>query len=215
MKKLIILLALLVISFAAMAQQDRDSHYGWADHATFFAQPKIKGDISKIIVTHSEVDLYVIAIYEFNIQGDVLSLKQFTRNGELIDSIEYSYDYDKGEVNEKHYNKGVLTYEDTYVIADNYIDWGALDIEDTSEYKYDAEGRVVEQVEKFKDGVIRTTYEYDAKGNKSKITTEQTGEPTVVQDYKYDEHGNVVDLVQTPGNYYSSSHTKYDIIYRY
>ena len=216
MKKFITLLVLIVVSFAAMGQENQDSRYGWADHATFFFQPVVKGDISKIIVSHQESPMYIVAIYEFNTQGDVVSMKSYTRSGVLVDSIEYSYDYDKSEVCERHYNRGELTNEYTVDIADPQSVWAGFDfdVEDNSEYTYDAQGRVVEQLDKFNKTTSRTIYEYDAKGNRSKITIEETGKPTQVQEYKYDDCGNVVELNLQPGNYYEESHTKYDIIYR-
>ena len=215
MKKFITLLVLIVVSFAAMGQENQDSRHGWADHATFFFQPVVKGDISKMIVSHQEGPMYIVAIYEFNIQGDVVSTKNYTRNGDLVDSIEYSYDYDKSEVCERHYNRGVLTYEYTADIADTQSEWAGFEFEDNSEYTYDAQGRVVEQLDKFNKTTRRTIYEYDAKGNMSKITIEETGKPTQVHEFIYDNCGNVVELNLQPGNYYEESHTKYDIIYRY
>lgn len=215
MKKFITLLVLVVVSFAAMGQEKQDSRYGWADHATFFLQPVLKGDISKIIVSHEESPMYVVAIYEFNIQGDVVSMKSYTRNGVLVDSIEYSYDYDKSKVCERHYNRGELTSEYTVDISDTQSEWAGFDFKDNSEYKYDAQGRVVEQLDKFNNTTRRTIYEYDAKGNKSKITIEKTGKPTQVQEFIYDDCGNVVELNLQPGNYHEKSHTEYDIIYRY
>ena len=216
MKKFITLLVLIVVSFAAMGQENQDSRYGWADHATFFFQPVVKGDISKIIVSHQESPMYIVAIYEFNTQGDVVSMKSYTRSGVLVDSIEYSYDYDKSEVCERHYNRGELTNEYTVNIADPQSVWAGFDfeVEDNSEYTYDAQGRVVEQLDKFNKTTRRTIYEYDAKGNKSKITIEETGKTTQVQEFIYDDCGNVVELNLQPGNYYEESHTKYDIIYR-
>jgi hypothetical protein len=214
MKKFITLLVLIVVSFAAMGQENQDSRHGWADRATFFFHPVLKGDISKIIVSHQESPIYIVAIYEFNIQGDVVSMKSYTSSGVLVDSIEYSYDYDKGKVCERHYNRGELTYEYTVDIADTQSEWAGFEFEDNSEYTYDAQGRVVERLNKFNKTTFRTIYEYDAKGNKSKITIEETGKPTQVQKFIYDDCGNVVEFNMQPGNYYEESHTKYDIIYR-
>lgn len=214
MKKFITLLVLIVVSFAAMGQKNQDSRNGWADHATFFLQPVLKGDISKIIVTHEESPIYIVAIYEFNTQGDVMSTKNYTINGVLVTSIEYSYDYDKGEVCERHYDRGELTNEYTVRIADTQDEWAGFEFEDNSEYTYDAQGRVVERLQKFNNTTRRTIYEYDAKGNKSKITIEETDKPTQLQEFIYDDCGNVVELNLQPGNYYEESHTKYDIIYR-
>jgi YD repeat-containing protein len=209
MKKFITLLVLIVVSFAAMGQENHDSRHGWADHATFFLQPVLKGDISKIIVTHEESPLYIVAIYEFNTQGDVVSMKNYTYSGVLVTSIEYSYDYDKGEVCERYYDGGELTDEFTVDIAGT-----GFEFKDNSEYTYDAQGRVVEHLQKFNKTTRRTIYEYDAKGNKSKITIEETDKPTQLQEFIYDDCGNVVELNLQPGNHYEESHTKYDIIYR-
>ena len=214
MKKFITLLVLIVVSFAAMGQENQDSRNGWADHATFFLQPVLKGDISKIIVTHQESPIYIVAIYEFNTQGDVVSTKNYTINGVLVTSIEYSYDYDKGEVCERRYDRGELTNEYTVRIADTQSEWAGFEFKDNSEYTYDAQGRVVERLQKFNKTTRRTIYEYDAKGNKSKITIEETDKPTQLQEFIYDDCGNVVELNLKPGNYYEESHTKYDIIYR-
>ena len=214
MKKFITLLVLIVVSFAAMGQENQDSRNGWADHATFFLQPVLKGDISKIIVTHQESPIYIVAIYEFNTQGDVVSTKNYTINGVLVTSIEYSYDYDKGEVCERRYDRGELTNEYTVRIADTQSEWAGFEFKDNSEYTYDAQGRVVERLQKFNKTTCRTIYEYDAKGNKSKITIEETDKPTQLQEFIYDDCGNVVELNLQPGNYYEESHTKYDIIYR-
>ena len=238
MKKFITLLVLIAVSFAAMGQENQDSRNGWADHAAFFWQPVLKGDISKIIVSHEESPMYIVAIYEFNTQGDVVSTKNYTINGVLVGSIEYSYDYDKGEVCERHYDRGELTNEYTVRIADTQDEWADFEFEDNSEYtydaqgrvverlqkfnettcrtiyEYDAQGRVVEELEKFNKTTRRTIYEYDAKGNKSKITIEETDKPTQLQEFIYDDCGNVVELNLQPGNYYEESHTKYDIIYR-
>ena len=214
MKKFITLLVLIVVSFAAMGQENQDSRNGWADHATFFFQPVLKGDISKIIVTHQESPIYIVAIYEFNTQGDVVSMKDYTINGVLVGSIEYSYDYDKGEVCERRYDRGELTNEYTVRIANTQSEWAGFEFEDNSEYTYDAQGRVVERLQKFNKTTRRTIYEYDAKGNKSKITIEETDKPTQLQEFIYDDCGNVVELNLQPGNYYEESHTKYDIIYR-
>lgn len=214
MKKFITLLVLIVVSFAAMGQENQDSRNGWADHATFFLQPVLKGDISKIIVTHQESPIYIVAIYEFNTQGDVVSTKNYTINGVLVTSIEYSYDYDKGEVCERRYDRGELTNEYTVRIADTQSEWAGFEFKDNSEYTYDAQGRVVERLQKFNKTTRRTIYEYDAKGNKSKITIEETDKPTQLQEFIYDDCGNVVELNLQPGNHYEESHTKYDIIYR-
>ena len=217
MKRLFSIIILLTISMSVSgvsAQSHEGRYYGWGDRARYYPQPKLTGDISQLVVVHAEGDIALKAVYTFNKRGDVITTMAYNSAGKLIDNSKYTYDYEKGTIYEAHYHLGELTFDnhstfESAAISDEEL-FGIFGEEDKTEYKYDSKGRVIEE----KSDYCTTTYEYDARSNKSKITCIYSDGREEVNCYEYDARGNVVKMRRTPGMYKESSHTTFHITYR-